>query len=72
MKIEFQTTISKDSAGFFNSSLGTYYDGIAVDFRVFLGDTLMDLHESMIGYAQKQIAFFGMFDVSDMHKLKVK
>ena len=69
MKIEFQTTISKNSVGFFNSSLGTYYDGIQVDFHVFSGDNLIELHQSMIAYTQKQIAFFGMF-ASD--KLKVK
>jgi len=72
MKIEFQTTISKDKLGIFNSSLGTYYDGIQVDFHVFLRDNLTELHQSMIAYAQKQIAFFGMFDVSQMDKLKVK
>ena len=72
MKIEFQTTISKDKLGIFNSSLGTYYDGIQVDFHVFLGDNLMELHQSMIAYAQKQIAFFCMFNVSQIDKLKVK
>jgi len=72
MKIEFQTTISKDKLGIFNSSLGTYYDGIQVDFHVFLQDNLTESHQSMIAYAQKQIAFFGMFDVSQMDKLKVK
>jgi len=72
MKIEFQTTISKDNLGIFNASLGTYYDGIQVDFHVFLRDNLIELHQSMIRYAQKQISFFGMFDVSQMDKLKVK
>jgi len=72
MKIEFQTTISKDKLGIFNSSLGTYYDGIQVDFHVFLRDNLTEMNQSMIAYAQKQIAFFGMFDVSRMDKLKVK
>ena len=72
MKIEFQTMISKDKLGIFYSSLGTYYDGIQVDFHVFLQDNLTELHQTMIAYSQKQIAFFGMFDVSQMDKLKVK
>jgi len=72
MKIEFQTTISKDKLGIFNSSLGTYYNGIQFDFHEFLGDNLTELDRSMIAYAQRQIEFFSMFDVSQMHKLKVK
>jgi len=72
MKIEFQTTISKDKLGEFHSTITTYYDGIQVDFSVWLLPDLTELHQAMIAYAQKQLAFFGMFDVSQMDKLKVK
>ena len=72
MKIEFQTTISKDKLGEFHSTITTYYDGIQVGLSVWLLPNITELHQVMTAYAQEQLAFFGLFNVSQIDKLKVK